>query len=427
MGLYGALIVRPSAGANLAYDAATQFDPTREYLLLLAEVDPDLHHAVETGGAYDFNTLHNRYYFVNGRAFPDTLQDNGSAFLPAQPYGALVRIQPNSPTSDQPALIRMLNAGPGQPPLPPARQPPDPDRPGRPACSARRDGRASTERFGETIGSGQTQDYLLRWDDVGQLGSGHATRCRSRSRTYPEPRLQGRQHLVQRQPVPRLQGHAAHRHQLAERLRRVVLPLAQPRAERVRQLRRAASAAWRPCCGSIRTAAASPSPVATTITAGTLEQRLVCRAGSRRYELLQGQLDDDGHPHHRLVRPVQRRPRRSDQPQGDIRGEQHLCPVHAELQHPGFDRDDRHGAARRVGLLRESATGGNTSYGVSTGSSNTGNTYSFGSTGSTDTGLRRAPQQHRSTRPSAPPSPTPPAARSRASRSATPESSGGRA
>ena len=54
MGLYGALVVRPSAGANLAYDASTQFDPTREYILLLAEIDPDLHHAVETGGVYDF-------------------------------------------------------------------------------------------------------------------------------------------------------------------------------------------------------------------------------------------------------------------------------------------------------------------------------------------------------------------------------------
>src|SRR5262249_33677661 len=45
MGLYGALIVRPSAGANLAYGPSTQFDPGREYMLLLSEIDPDLHHA----------------------------------------------------------------------------------------------------------------------------------------------------------------------------------------------------------------------------------------------------------------------------------------------------------------------------------------------------------------------------------------------
>ena len=56
MGLYGALVVRPSIGAELRLRrAATQFDPAREYLLLLAEIDPDLHHAVETGGTYDFN------------------------------------------------------------------------------------------------------------------------------------------------------------------------------------------------------------------------------------------------------------------------------------------------------------------------------------------------------------------------------------
>ena len=78
MGLYGALVVRPTAGADRAYgDASTQFDPSREYLMLLNEIDPDLHHAVETGGTYDFNALHNRYFTINGREFPDTIQDNG--------------------------------------------------------------------------------------------------------------------------------------------------------------------------------------------------------------------------------------------------------------------------------------------------------------------------------------------------------------
>jgi FtsP/CotA-like multicopper oxidase with cupredoxin domain len=112
MGLYGALVVRPAGAPAQAYDdASTAFDATREFMLLLSEVDSDLHHAVETGGTYDFNALHNRYFMVNGRAFPDTLQDNGTALLPAQPYGALVRIQPNLTTSSAPALIRMLNTG----------------------------------------------------------------------------------------------------------------------------------------------------------------------------------------------------------------------------------------------------------------------------------------------------------------------------
>ena len=58
MGLYGALVVRPSDGDNFAYnDPSTLFDPKREYLLLLSELDPDLHRAVETGGTYDFTKL----------------------------------------------------------------------------------------------------------------------------------------------------------------------------------------------------------------------------------------------------------------------------------------------------------------------------------------------------------------------------------
>jgi hypothetical protein len=168
MGLYGALIVRPSAGANLAYNASTSFDPSREYLLLLSEVDPDLHHAVEVGTPYDINALRNRYYAINGREFPDTIQDNGSGLLPNQPYGALVRLQPNSPGNTQPALIRMINAGALNHPFHPH---------GNHTREIAQDGRlllspggapASTEHFGETIASGQTQDYLLRWDDQDQ-------------------------------------------------------------------------------------------------------------------------------------------------------------------------------------------------------------------------------------------------------------------
>jgi hypothetical protein len=160
MGLYGALVVRPAAGPNFAYNsAATQFDPSREYLLLLNEIDPDLHHAVETGGTYDINALHNRYFAINGREFPDTVQDNGSGLLPNQPYGALVRLQPNSPANTQPALLRMINAGVNNHPFHPH---------GNHTREIAQDGRlvASTEHFGETIGSGQTLDYLLRWDDA---------------------------------------------------------------------------------------------------------------------------------------------------------------------------------------------------------------------------------------------------------------------
>jgi Multicopper oxidase len=167
MGLYGALVVYPSAAHHdQAYGSTTAFDTSREYVLLLAEIDPVLHHAVETGGAYDFNTLHNRYYTINGRSFPDTVQDNGSNLLPNQPYGALVRIKPNGSPGSPPALVRMLNAGVDNHPFHPH---------GNHTTEIAQDGRliltpggasASTERFAETIGAGQTRDYLLRWDDI---------------------------------------------------------------------------------------------------------------------------------------------------------------------------------------------------------------------------------------------------------------------
>ena len=166
MGLYGALVVRPTAGADHAYsDGSTTFDTSREYLLLLADMDPFLHHAVETGATYDFNSRNNRYFTINGRSFPDTVQDNGSGLLPNQPYGALVRIQPNTASNTQPALIRLVNVGVDNHPFHPH---------GNHTTQIAQDGRlltsstgapAYTEHFGETIGAGQTEDFLLRWDD----------------------------------------------------------------------------------------------------------------------------------------------------------------------------------------------------------------------------------------------------------------------
>src|SRR5215468_657824 len=165
MGLYGALVIRPAVGANFAYGTTSQFDPAREYLLLLSEIDPDLHHAVETGANFDLNSRRDRYFQVNGRQFPDTIQDNGSELLPNQPYGSLVRIQPNTGANTQPALVRMINAGALNHPFHPH---------GNHTTQIAQDGRqllspgggsAATEHFGETIASGQTQDFLLRWDD----------------------------------------------------------------------------------------------------------------------------------------------------------------------------------------------------------------------------------------------------------------------
>lgn len=167
MGLYGALVVRPAGHADWLYaDAATRFDPTREYLILLSDIDPDLHHAVETNSTYDVTSLNSKYFTVNGRSFPDTIQKNGVAWLPTQPYGALVRVEPyDAALNPFPAGIRILNAGLLNHPYHPH---------GNHMTQVAQDGRelatptgasAATERFDETIASGQSQDYLLTWKD----------------------------------------------------------------------------------------------------------------------------------------------------------------------------------------------------------------------------------------------------------------------
>jgi FtsP/CotA-like multicopper oxidase with cupredoxin domain len=119
MGLYGALIVRPAGHPAWAYTdggggAFGEFDPAEEYLLMLSEVDPALHQAVEFGQAYHAAELHPRYWLINGRAFPDTIAPNSAAWLPAQPYSSLVHMTITDPALNPgklPALLRYLNAG----------------------------------------------------------------------------------------------------------------------------------------------------------------------------------------------------------------------------------------------------------------------------------------------------------------------------
>jgi len=168
MGLYGALIVRPTMGANFAYnDASTQFDPDREYLIVLNEIDPALHRAVELGQPYNFSVFNDDYWQVNGRSFPDTISENFAPWLPSQPYGALVQVEPyNAATNPYPALIRYANAGAVNHPFHPH---------GNHLRVVARDGRllqgsggqdTSFEDFTRTIGSGQTYDLLFKWTTV---------------------------------------------------------------------------------------------------------------------------------------------------------------------------------------------------------------------------------------------------------------------
>ncbi|MCP4421772.1 MAG: multicopper oxidase domain-containing protein [Chloroflexi bacterium] len=162
MGLYGGLVVRPSMGANYAYnDATTEFNPEKEFLLILHDMDPLLHLAVESAEPYDITNIWDRYWTINGRSFPDTVGPNGVPWLPSQPYGAVVHVEPLSASNPLPALIRYANAGFENHPFHPH---------GNNLTIIGRDGRqlqgAAVENFTTSIGTGQTYDALVVWEDV---------------------------------------------------------------------------------------------------------------------------------------------------------------------------------------------------------------------------------------------------------------------
>ncbi|HHO48138.1 MAG TPA: multicopper oxidase family protein [Desulfobacteraceae bacterium] len=110
MGLFGALIVRPAAGAGYAYNHPdTAFD--REYLFLLSEMDPRIHQVVETqgpGGLAATNHLADYFgvlWFINGRAAPDNMMESNHPLLPHQPYNSFPRMHPG-----EKLLMRVIGA-----------------------------------------------------------------------------------------------------------------------------------------------------------------------------------------------------------------------------------------------------------------------------------------------------------------------------
>jgi FtsP/CotA-like multicopper oxidase with cupredoxin domain len=174
LGLFGALIVRPTLGAGNVYDRAdSAFTPSEEFMVLLSEIDPYQHQAAEAGTSYNLNNYQARYWLINGRGFPDSIADNYSPFLPDQPYGALARIHPyNTTTHPNPGAIRYLNVGSEEFPFHPHGQNglvvgrdgsevagPQPS-PGVPGPDM------SFEKFAINLGPGQTWDVLFKWFDA---------------------------------------------------------------------------------------------------------------------------------------------------------------------------------------------------------------------------------------------------------------------
>ena len=199
MGLFGALIVRPTGATTLAaagrmYDRDdSAFDNSEvfatggqtlseEYMVLLSEIEPYQHQAAEAamtanGGvaspfSYNLDDYHARYWLINGRGFPDSISDNYSPFLPDQPYGALARIHPyDAVNHPYPGAIRYLNVGSEEFPFHPH---------GQNGLVIGRDGSAlanagggdlSFEKFAINIGPGQTWDVLFKWFDAENYSS----------------------------------------------------------------------------------------------------------------------------------------------------------------------------------------------------------------------------------------------------------------
>lgn len=188
MGLFGALIVRPTAvpstptagpdtnPAHYAYNRSDSvFTPEEEFMVLLSEIDPYQHQAAENGLPYNLNNYKPRYWLINGRGFPDSIADNYASWLPSQPYGALARIHEfnTDPLAGvnyhpYPGMIRYLNVGTEDYPFHPH---------GNNGLVIGRDGRPlegpagedlSFEKYDINIGPGQTWDVIFKWYDAEQ-------------------------------------------------------------------------------------------------------------------------------------------------------------------------------------------------------------------------------------------------------------------
>jgi len=161
MGLVGTIIVRPASNpATWAYNtSSTQYD--REFLYFLTEIDPVVHDRVLKGqmNLIDTTTFHPVYWFVNGRALPDTMLPALYPALPNQPYNA----SPEMRVGER-VLVRMVGAGRDLHPL---------HLHGAHHQVIARDGRLlsttgatadlSELAFSTTVAPGQTSDAIYRW------------------------------------------------------------------------------------------------------------------------------------------------------------------------------------------------------------------------------------------------------------------------
>lgn len=106
MGMVGAIIVRPAVAGQAYNHPSTAYD--HEYLFLLTEMDPVVHHTAAAGQFDDIDDMpyHPVLWFINGRNGPDTMAAAGASWLPNQPYNALPRTHVG-----ETVLLRVISAG----------------------------------------------------------------------------------------------------------------------------------------------------------------------------------------------------------------------------------------------------------------------------------------------------------------------------
>ncbi|WP_308637640.1 stalk domain-containing protein [Paenibacillus silvisoli] len=90
MGMYGALVVKAKGGEMRAWTGGPAYD--KDYVLLLNEIDPVWHKAVEEGKPYDRTDFHPAYWTMNGKAFPDTESDPSTMIEGKVGESVLIRI-----------------------------------------------------------------------------------------------------------------------------------------------------------------------------------------------------------------------------------------------------------------------------------------------------------------------------------------------
>jgi len=183
MGLFGGLVVRSNtapaqAGDSVAYSTTgpngSEYQTDREFAQMLSDVDPDMHHALDESRAFDITRYRPRYWFINGRMFPDTIAPNDAEWLPDQPYSGLVRMRPYDADETKagydhaPVLVRYFNAsGVAHPYHPHAADTRMIGVDGRELRNAG-GGDLSVPRFLVNIAPGQTVDALYQWKNVEQ-------------------------------------------------------------------------------------------------------------------------------------------------------------------------------------------------------------------------------------------------------------------